>query len=159
VVPCRIGTERPAEPATDVTRAGVVALAIGVLALTGCGGGSGKVATRGPSTTVSTMPPGGGGPSVTVGIICMTPTDAAQAVVSAWQASDATAAARCASAAAVSTLFARPGHGTGWTLQGCDGPDPGVPICTFAYAGGHASFTLQGTEAQGWKVGEVAFSP
>jgi hypothetical protein len=142
-----------------VTRAGVVALAVGVLALAGCGDGGGKVATRGPSTTTSTTLPGGGGPSVTVGIICMTPTDAAQAVVSAWQAGDSTAAARCASASAVSTLFAHPGRGAGWTLQGCGGPDPGVPVCTFAYAAGHASFTLQGTEAQGWQVDEVSFSP
>ena len=141
-----------------MTRAGVVALALGVLALAGCGGGGGKVATRGPSTTVATTPPGAGGPSVTVGIICITPTDASQAVLSAFQAGDATAAARCASASAVSTLFAHPGRGAGWTLHGCDGPDPGVPICTVDYAGGHASFTLQGTEAQGWKVDSVAFS-
>jgi len=141
-----------------VTRAGVGALAIGVLALAGCGGGGGHVATRSPSTTTATVPLGGGGPSVTVGIICITPMDASQAVVSAWQGGDATAAARCASASAVSTLFAHPGHGAGWTLQGCDGPDPGVPICTFDFVGGHASFTLQGTEATGWKVDEVTFS-
>lgn len=142
-----------------MTRAGVVALALGVVALAGCGGGGGTVTSRGRSTTTApTLPLGGGGPSVTVGIICITPTDASQAVVSAWQAGDMTAAARCASTSAVSTLFAHPGRGAGWTLQGCDGPDPGVPVCTFVYAGGHATFTLQGTEAQGWKVDQVAFS-
>ena len=142
-----------------MTRGALGALVIGVLALAGCGGGGGNVTTRSPSTTTAPLPPGAGGPSVTVGIICVTPTDASQAVLGAWQAGDAAAAARCASASAVAALFAHAGHGAGWTLQGCDGPDPGVPVCTFDYAGGHATFTLQGTEAQGWMVDEVAFSP
>jgi hypothetical protein len=158
VVPCRVGAERAAEPATGVIRAGVLALAIGVLALAGCGGGGGQVATSG-TTTTSTLPIGAGGPSVTVGIVCITPSDASQAVVSAWQAGDEAAAGRCATPSAVSTLFARPGRGAGWAFQGCGGPDPGVPSCTFRYAGGQATFTLMGTEAQGWKVGKVAFSP
>ena len=159
MVPGGIGAERPAEQPADVTRTGVVTLAMGVVALAGCGGGSAQVATHPPTTTAPTVPANGGGPSVTVGIICITPTDAAQAVVSAWQAGDAAAAARCATAGTVSTLFAHPGAGAGWTFQGCDGPDPGVPICTFDYPGGHASLTLQGTEAQGWKVAQVAFAP
>ena len=158
MVPRRVGVERVAGPATGVTRAGVAALTVAVVALAGCGGGGAQVATHGPSTTRPTVPTSGGGPSVTVGIICITPTDASQAVVSAWHAGDAPAAARCATASAVSALFAHPGAGAGWTFAGCDGPDPGVPTCTFTYPGGKATFTLQGTEAEGWKVGQVAFS-
>ena len=159
MVPVGIGAQRPAEQPAEVTRVGVVTLAMGVIALAGCGGGSAQVATHPPTTTAPTVPANGGGPSVTVGIICITPTDAAQAVVSAWQAGDAAAAARCATAGTVSTLFAHPGAGAGWTFHGCDGPDPGVPICTFDYPGGHASLTLHGTEAQGWHVAQVAFTP
>jgi hypothetical protein len=52
-------------------------------------------------------------------------------------------------------LFAHPGHAAGWTFQGCDGPDPGVPVCSFAYPGGVGRLTLQGTEAAGWSVDHV----
>lgn len=133
--------------------AGAVALAVAAL-LAGCGGGSTGVASRGPTTTTTTTL-GVGGPSVTVGIICMTPTDAARAFVAAWTAGDRAAAGRCAMPGAVATIFTRPGAGAGWTFQACDGPDPGVPICTFTYPGGAARLTLTGTEAAGWKVSEV----
>lgn len=142
-------------------RARVAALLAGAAVLAACGGGGGgRVQTRPPVTSAPTVPstlPSAGGPSVTVGIICSTPTDAAQAVVNAWMAADQAAAQRCASPAAVGTLFAR--ARAAWTFQGCDGPDPGVPQCTYAYPGGHASLTLAGTEAQGWKVDRVAFGP
>jgi prepilin-type processing-associated H-X9-DG protein len=79
--------------------------------------------------------------------------------VRAWQAADPAAAGRCAAPAAVATLFGRRGEGAAWTFEGCDGPDPGVPRCNYAYAGGHASLRLAGTEAQGWKVDQVSFGP
>ena len=137
-------------------RARVVALLAGVAVLAACGGGSGRVQTRASVPTVPSTP-APGGPSVTIGIICSTPNDAAQALVNAWMAADPGAAGRCASAAAIAALFAR--ARAPWTFQGCDGPDPGVPQCTYAYSGGHASLTITGTEARGWKVDRVSFGP
>jgi hypothetical protein len=141
-------------------RLGAATVAAGVLVVAACGGGAGRV--QGHSTTTgatSATPPATGGPGVTIGIICTTPADASQTLVRAWTAGDANGAARCATPSAVSTLFARPGRGAGWSFQGCDGPDPGVPQCAFSYPGGRASFTLMGTEAQGWSVTSVAFAP
>jgi hypothetical protein len=162
VVPCRLRPQRPAGP-VGVTRAAAVAVALVAAALLGgCGGGStgGGGGRRGGPPPPPTPPPttlGAGGPSVTVGIICMTPTNAAQAFVAAWTAGDRSAAGRCAMPDAVTTIFTRLGAGAGWTFQGCGGPDPGVPICTFTYPGGTAQLTLMGTEAAGWKVSQVAF--
>jgi len=135
--------------------AGVAVALVAAVVLAGCGGGSGtRVASHGSSTTTTTAL-GAGGPSVTVGIICSTPTQAAQAFVAAWTAGDRAAAGRCATTGAVTMIFARHGAGAGWAFQACDGPDPGVPICTFAYPGGSAQLTLMGTEAAGWKVSQV----
>ena len=158
MVPSRVGPQRAAAPAGLTTAAAVVAAASLLVA---CGGSSSQVQTR-PSPATSTTAPApstSGGPSVTVGIICSVPTDAAQALLGAWLAGDRAAAGRCASPAAVSALFARAGRGTGWTFQGCDGPDPGVPQCSYASAGGHASLTLMGSEASGWKVDSLSFGP
>ena len=139
-------------------RLGPAAAAVGLLALAACGGGTSRVQSH-STTTIPASPPSAGGPGVTIGIICTTPTDASQTLVQAYQAGDANAGARCASPGVVSALFARSGRGSGWSFQGCDGPDPGVPQCTFSYPGGRVSFTLMGTEAQGWSVSSVAFSP
>jgi len=132
-------------------------LAVGLVAavlLAGCGGGgSTRVASHGSSTTTTTTAaPGAGGPSVTVGIICDTPIQAAQAFVAAWEAGDAAAAGRCATPGAVAAIFTRRGPGS---TPVCGGPDPGVPICTFTYPGGTGQLTLMGTEAAGWKVTQV----
>ena len=159
MVPSRVGPQRAAAPAGLTTAAAVVAAASLLVA---CGGSSSQVQTRrSPATSTTAPAPSStaGGPSVTVGIICSVPTDAAQALLSAWLAGDRAAAGRCASPAAVSALFARAGRGTGWTFQGCDGPDPGVPQCSYASAGGHASLTLMGSEASGWKVDSLSFGP
>ncbi len=138
-------------------RPGAAVAAAGLLALAACGGGSSQVQSH-PTTTVPPAP-ASGGPGVTIGIICTTPTDASQTLVRAVQAGDANAAARCASPSVVSAVLARPGHGAGWSFQGCDGPDPGVPQCSVTYPGGRATLTLMGTEAQGWSVSSVAFAP
>jgi hypothetical protein len=118
-----------------------------------CSGASttGHVGTRPPSTTTSIPSTGGTVPTAS----CTTPTLAARAIVDAWLAGDRTAAGRCATPDAVAMLFAHPGHGAGWTFQGCDGPDPGVPVCTFAYPGGVGRLTLHGTEAAGWSIDNV----
>jgi hypothetical protein len=137
--------------------AAAAAAAAGLLALAACGGGSGRVQSR--ATTTLPPLPATGGPGVTIGIICTTPTDATQTLVRALQAGDANAAARCASPSVVSVVFARPGRGAGWSFQRCDGSDPGVPQCSVAYPGGRATFTLMGTEAHGWSVSSVAFAP
>ena len=112
--------------------------------------------TLAPSTTLSGPTTTSGQTSVTVAIICTTPEDASQGVVSAWIANDRTAAERCATAAALDTLFETSGAGAQWTFQGCSG-DPGVPDCAFTYPGGSAHFTLNGTEAAGWKVVQVGY--
>jgi hypothetical protein len=137
---------------------------VAALAVTACGGGgSARVQTRASTTTTTTVPASaptsGGGPSVTIGIICLNPADASQTLVRAWIAGDAVAAARCATAAAVTALFARSGAGAAWALQGCDGPDPGVPQCRFSYPGGQATFTLMGSDASGWRVTQVVLAP
>ena len=131
----------------------VVAIGAALVAAS-CGGGSTtrQVGTR-PTSTTTTVPSSGGTPVPTAS--CTTPTLAARAVVDAWLAGNRTAAGRCATPDAVATLFAHPGHAAGWTFQGCDGPDPGVPVCTFAYPGGVGRLTLQGTEAAGWSVNQV----
>jgi hypothetical protein len=109
------------------------------------------VGTR-PTTTISV--PSTGGTTVPAAS-CTMPTLAARAVVNAWLAGDRTAAGQCATPDAVAMLFAHPGHAAGWTFQGCDGPDPGVPVCTFSYRGGVGRLTLHGTEAAGWSVDNV----
>ena len=133
-----------------------VAVVVAVL-LAGCGGGGSATAEHhaGGSTTTSTS---AGTPSVTVGIVCTTPTQAAQAFVQGWTAGDRAAAGRCAMQGAVTAIFAQSGAGAGWTFQACGGPDPGVPICTFAYPGGSARLTLMGTEVDGWKVSQVSLA-
>lgn len=135
--------------------AALAALLAAAVMLGACGGGS-SVQSRG-TTTTSTATTSTGGPPITVGIICMTPTDAAHALVDAWTSNDRGAAGRCASDAAVAALFGRRGDPS-WAFQGCDGPDPGVPICTYRGSGGTLRLTLMGTEAQGWKVTDVAFA-
>ncbi len=86
---------------------------------------------------------------------CSTPTLAARAIVDVWIASNRTLVRKCATADAVATLFARPGHSAAWTFQSCDGSDPGVPVCTFTHPGGTGRLTLHGTEAAGWSVDRV----
>ena len=131
-------------------RAAAGMLVVSAVLLGACGGGSTGVQTQKPTATTTPS-----NPPLTIGIICTTPTDAAEAFVGAWMAGDRAAAGRCATPVAVSTLFARNGRGAGWTFQACRGPDPGVPVCTFAYPGGTARLTLNGTEAAGWKVAQV----
>jgi hypothetical protein len=133
-----------------------------VALLAACGGGGSQVQSHRRPAAATTVPSASsttGGPSVTVGIVCIDPTDAAQSVLSAWTAGDRAAAARCASPAVVSALFGRASRGTGWTFQGCGGPDPGVPQCTYTAAGAHASLTLMGSESSGWRVDSLSFGP
>jgi len=160
VVPGRLGAQRAAEPAR-LNRSAILAAALGVaLVAAACGGGStqaerhhgGSTTTTTPSTTGTSA----GGPPLTVGIICTTPTDAAQAFVAGWVAGDRAAASRCGSPDAVTTIFAHGTNAAAWAFQGCGGPDPGVPVCTFTYPGGTAQLTLMGTEAQGWKVSSTS---
>jgi hypothetical protein len=107
------------------------------------------------STTRADFPPDT--TTVTVGIICSSAEDAAQSVVQAWGADDEAAAARCASDTVVSALFRTSGVGNTWFFQGCDLTDPGVPVCAFSYEGGAAFFTVEGTEAAGWKATKLEF--
>jgi hypothetical protein len=125
-----------------------------VLVAAACSGtnGTGHAGKQTTSTTTSASSPSG--TTVPTGG-CSTPTIAARAVVDAWLVEDRTTAAGCATPDAVATLFARSGRSAGWTFQSCDGPDPGVPVCTFTYPGGIGRLTLHGTEAAGWSVDRV----
>jgi hypothetical protein len=151
MVPGRVGPQRAGERSTAMKAVAAV-LVVSAVLLGACGGGSSGVRSQKPPTTTTTA---SSSPPLTIGIICTTPTDAAQAFVAAWMAGDRGAAGRCATPVAVSTLFAHNGRGAGWTFQACGGPDPGVPVCTFAYSGGTARLTLNGTEAAGWMVAQV----
>ncbi len=122
----------------------LVVVAIGAaLVAVSCSGGSGA---HGAARTAATTVPTGS---------CSTPTVAVRAVVDAWIAGDRATAGRCATPDAVVALFARSGRSAAWTFQSCDGPDPGVPVCTFTYPGGIGRLTLHGTEAAGWSVDRV----
>jgi hypothetical protein len=101
--------------------------------------------------------PSTGSTSVTVGIVCPTPEDAAQSVVAGWVAGDQPAAGRCASVAVITDLFSKSdGSQANWTFQGCQG-DPGDPECAFSYEGGGAFFAMNGSEADGWKAVSVRY--
>ena len=105
--------------------------------------------TLAPVTTAATTP-------VTVGIICTTPEDAAMSFVNSWLAGDRGGAQRCATLEATDEIFQTSGAGAQYTWQGCFG-DPGVPTCAYTYEGGSVNFTLNGTEASGWKVVDVNY--
>lgn len=136
----------------------VAALSAAILTVS-CGGASTDHPVSRPTHATTTTTTTGGIPSTSAGTVptaaCTTPTLAARAIVAAWMASDRGAAGQCATPDAVATLFAHPGNGAGWTFQGCGGPDPGVPVCTFNYPGGVGRLTLHGTEAAGWSVDHV----
>ncbi len=163
MVPGGVRLERaPARGGLTRRRAPLIASLAGLsLLLAACGGGDDEVKAQSTTTTTTTSTttttPPSTSPPVTVGIICSTPDQAAMALVDAWKAGDQAAAARCATPAAVSTMFQTNGAGAQWTFQGCGGPDPGVPQCQYSYEGGAATFTLNGTEAAGWKVVNVGF--
>jgi hypothetical protein len=119
-----------------------------------------STSTTAPSPATTTAPTAGGGggqTTVTVGIICASAEEASTTFVNGWIANDQAAAKRCGSDAAVATIFANNGAGAQYTFQGCDYTDPGVPICSYSYEGGAAQFTVEGTEAAGWKVTKVGY--
>ena len=146
-------------------RTATLAAAVCVLALVAaaCSGGDDSDSTTGSSTprsstTTTVVPPTvPDTTSVTIGIICTTPEDAAQGIVAAWGADDRAAASRCASPAVIDRLFQTSGVGNSWFFQGCDRADPGLPICAFSYEGGAAFFTVEGTDAAGWKATKLEF--
>lgn len=131
-----------------IRRKGGAGLLGAAVVLASCGGGGGTVQTRASTTTVTTARAGGG--SVNIGIICSTPSDAAQTLVNAWLAGNRAAAGRCGSPAAVATLFTRSGAGGAWTFQGCAGT-----VCSFSSPGGTAHLTVRGSDAAGWIVSQV----
>jgi hypothetical protein len=137
--------------------AGLLGAAIALAACGGSSSSSGGAAHRAASTTTATSSPGGS--SVNIGIICSTPTDAANAVVSAWTAGDRAAARRCGTPTAVETLFARAAGANGgnngvvgWILQGCAGT-----VCSFTHPHGTVRLTMGGSDASGWIVTRVQF--
>ena len=137
----------------------VVGLLLLVAVGAGCNGGDdesseGTTSTRvtEPSSTTQDTT------SVTVGIICSTAEDASQTLVDAWGSGDEAAAKRCATDEVVGELFVTDGAGNTWQSQGCDRTDPGVPVCAYSYEGGAAFLTVEGTEAEGWKVTGLSFT-
>lgn len=139
-------------------RASLAAVAVAVtLAAAACDGddsSQSSTTTRPTSGSTSTTEDT---TSVTVGIICTTAEDAASSLVSAWTAGDEAAARRCATDAVVDQLFEVSGAGNTWIWQGCDRTDPGIPVCAYSYEGGAAFLTVEGTEAEGWKVTGLEF--
>ncbi len=94
--------------------------------------------------------------SVTVGIICSTPEDAAHSLIDAQIANDETAAHRCASSAAVDALFPTSDADATYTFQGCLTSETPV-TCSFTYEGGAVTFVMSGSAAAGWKVDSAGF--
>jgi hypothetical protein len=133
--------------------AGFASLMIAAITVASCGGGGGGASGR-VGSPVSTSSPSGAGTPLTNGMSCSTPSDAVHAFVDSWMAGDRGATARCATPDAVATIFEQR-RGATWTFQGCDGPDPGVPVCSYSFPGGMARLTLHGTEANGWMVDSV----
>ncbi|MCJ7438905.1 MAG: hypothetical protein MUP97_14235 [Acidimicrobiia bacterium] len=147
-------------------RRAMLAAAVCAVALVGaaCSGSDDSDGTTGSSTTRSSTTTTTFGASTipdttpaTVGIICTTPEDAVQGIVAAWGANDRAAASRCATIPVIDRLFQVSGVGNSWLFQGCDRSDPGVPVCAFSYEGGAAFFTMEGTEAAGWKATKLEF--
>ena len=133
-----------------------------IVVLAGLGaacGGTNEDAAKTPDATKSTKPASTvpDTTAVTTGEICTTPKAAAMAIVAAWGMNDLPAARRCAAAAVTDRLFQASGVGNGWTFQGCDATDPGVPVCAYSYKGGGAFLTMEGTEAVGWKATKLAY--
>ncbi len=132
-----------------------LALAI-VVTTAACDSGdesSSSTSTRGTQATSTTEDT----TSVTVGIICDTAEDASRTLVQSWGSDDEAAAKRCATDAVVHELFRTKGAGNTWMSRGCDRSDPGVPVCAYSYEGGAAFLTVEGTEAEGWKVTDLEF--
>ena len=94
--------------------------------------------------------------SVTVGIICSTPEDAAHSLIDAQIANDETAAHRCASDAAVDALFPTSDPDANYTFQGCFTGETPVR-CSFTYEGGAVTFVMSGSAAAGWRVDSAGF--
>ncbi|MSO78724.1 MAG: hypothetical protein EXQ79_03870 [Acidimicrobiia bacterium] len=114
------------------------------------------------TTTSSTIPPtttttSTESPSVTIGIVCTTPEEAAMSFIDAWIAGDEAAAARCAAPAAVAKIFETSGAGAQYMFQGCFGDDPALPDCAYTYEGGSAHLAVTGTEAAGWQVQSLSY--
>jgi hypothetical protein len=136
-----------------IRRARVAGLLAAAIVLAACGGGSSGSAHSGASTTAAaTTATSGSGGSVNIGIICSTPTDAANAVVNAWISGNRAAARRCASPAAVESLFARAAGPEGWILQRCAGT-----VCSFTHPYATLRLTMGGSDAAGWIVTRVEF--
>jgi len=134
-------------------RASIAAVAVAVaLAAAACNGDDSSQSTTTTRATSGSTSTTEDTTSVTVGIICTTAEDAASSLVSAWSAGDKAAARRCATDAVVDQLFETDGAGNTWMSQGCDRTDPGIPVCAYTYEGGAAFLTVEGTEAEGWKV-------
>ena len=128
----------------------IVGVGVAVVVLAACGDGTMSTASTTTSTTRSVTSTTE--PSLTIGIICSTPADAANSLVTAWTAGDQAAAARCATAGVVTDLFRTSGRSERWTMQSCGGPDSGVPVCRYTSSGGSLQLTIEGSEAFGWKV-------
>jgi hypothetical protein len=145
-----------------------VLVAVGIALVVGDSGNKKNVAaTATPETsstttiteseTTTTTLAGTQTPSATIGTICTTPEEASKAFVESWIAGDQAAAARCATNAAVTTIFQTSGAGAQYTFQGCGG-DPGVPSCSYTYEGGVMVLSVAGTEATGWKVQSLEYA-
>jgi hypothetical protein len=141
----------------------VVALMVGLLLLASCSsdgssaGAANQTASTVPSTastTTTTAPTTTTIPIVPVG----TPTEAANAFITAWRNGDPVAASSIATAAAVQTAFGggEPGHVEN---RGCNSPPVDGPVlCVYRTDPGELQLRIQPTPA-GWFVDQAILSP
>ena len=137
----------------------VVVIVLLVVLLAGDDGEERTTSTTIPPTTATTVPPTTvttAPTSVTIGIICTTPEDAAHSLIDAQIANDEVAAHRCASDAAVDALFPTSAADANYTFQGCMTSETPV-TCAFTYEGGAVTFVMSGNAASGWKVQSAGF--
>ncbi len=112
---------------------------------------------RSPRRPTATTTTPNGQTSVTVAIICTTPEDASQGVVSAWIAGDQRRGRVAAPRKPRSPRSSRP---AGRARNGRSRAASVIRVSRTARSpipGGSAHFTLNGTEAEGWKVVQVGY--
>ncbi len=128
---------------------------VAIVSFSACGGGDSTSTGTDKSTPSSPDPDE---TSVTIGVICTSPSEAAETVVSAWEASDKAAALRCSNTETVDQLFKTSGASAEWVFQGCTTTTPEKSQCPFTYEGGAAFFTVTGSDAMGWQASSLSYS-
>jgi hypothetical protein len=83
------------------------------------------------------------------------PEEAAEGLFNAWKTKDRTEAAKFATSEAITSLYSEGGP-VGLTFQGCDKQGKGY-LCGYYYEGGGLIMTVEGNDAEGYKVTATSF--